>query len=390
MLIKISAKQIFKPKNFLILIFFQIIMQKYLFLIILTNFLLASCVEGPVKPIVNSNAEGDVIVLSEGLLGRSNSQLSLINTKNKEVSSDYFSYKNPGLRLGDTANDIVGFGDTAFIAVTGSGTIEAVSIITGQSLGRIFIPNSSPRQIAIVSDSVAYCTDLYRQILIKFNPRKIQFIEELPNLCFYPEGIAYFEGKLYVANSGLGIFYKNNPLAGTLAIINETTGTLEKTIEIGKNLTEIIINQSTRSLYLCYYNTYEKDSIGGIVEWDIKTQKEKRRLKGHFRSMALSLKNNRLFAVNQVPPKTTGTAVDGIVSLSLNSQDFELKTIFLNDKKGEFWYSININRQEDEIWIGNAKNFQMNGEVLVYSIFNKSVYDKYSTGINPNTILFTK
>ncbi|MEI6090241.1 MAG: hypothetical protein WCR42_07315 [bacterium] len=363
-------------------------MQKYLFLIILANFLFTSCVEGPIKPTVNTNAEGDVIVLSEGLLGRSNSQLTLINSQNKDIIPDYYTNKNTGLKLGDTANDLVVFGDTAFIAVTGSGTIEAVSLITGKSLGRIYIPNSSPRQIAIVSDSVAYCTDLYRQILIKFNPRKIQLLEQLPDLCFYPEGIAYFEGKLYVANSGLGIFYKNNPLAGTLAVIDQKSEMLEKNIPIGKNLTEIVINQNVRSLYLCYYNTYEKDSIGGIVEFDIQTQKEKRRIKGHFRSMVLSLKNNKLFAVNQVPPKTTGTAVDGIVSLSLDSQDSEIKTIFKNDKKGEFWYSININLQEDQIWIGNAKNFQMDGEILVYSIFNKSVIGKYSTGINPNTILF--
>jgi len=365
-------------------------MQKYLFLFILANFIFISCVEEPTKPTVNTNAEGDVIVLSEGLLGRSNSQLTLINSKNKEVAPDYYSNKNTGLKLGDTANDLVPFGDTAFVAVTGSGTIEAVSLITGKSLGRIHIPNSSPRQIAIVNDSVAYCTDLYRQILIKFNPRKIQLIEEIPNLCFYPEGIAYFEGKLYVANSGLGIFYKNNPLAGTLAIIDQKSETLEKNIPIGKNLTEIVINQNIRSLYLCYYNTYEKDSVGGIVEFDIQTQKETRRIKGHYKSLVLSSINNQLYAVNQVPPKTTGNAVDGIVSLSLNSQEFELKTIFLNEKKGEFWYSININRQEDEIWIGNAKNFQMDGEIQVYNLFTKSITDRYSTGINPNTILFIK
>lgn len=363
-------------------------MQKYLLLFILANILLTACVEEPLKPNVNINTEGDVFVLSEGLLGRSNSQLTLINSKNKDVVPDYYTNKNIGLKLGDTANDLVVFGNTAFIAVTGSGTIEAVSLINGKSLGRIYIPNSSPRQIAIVSDSVAYCTDLYRQILIKFNPRKIQLIEQIPDLCFYPEGIAYFEGKLYVANSGLGIFYKNNPLAGTLAVIDEETNTLEKTIQIGKNLTEIIINQNVRSLYLCYYNTYEKDSIGGIVELDIQTLKEKRRIKGHYKSIVLSVKNNQLYAVNQVPPKTSGTAVDGIVSLSLNSQENELKTIFQNEKKGEFWYSININQQEDEIWIGNAKNFQMEGEIMVYSIFNKSITDRYSTGINPNTILF--
>jgi hypothetical protein len=118
--------------------------------------------------------------------------------------------------------------------------------------------------------------------------------------------------------------------------------------------------------------------------------KEIRRVGGYYKSMVLSQKNNQLYAVNQVPPKTTGTAVDGIVSLSLNSHDNTLRTIVQNQKKGEFWYSININPLEDEIWIGDAKNFQMDGEILVYSIFSKSEINRYTTGINPNTILFIK
>ncbi len=365
-------------------------MQKYLFLFILANFLLFACVEEPTKPTVNTNAEGDVFVLSEGLLGRSNSQLTLINSKNRDIISDYYTEKNSGLKIGDTANDLVIFGDTAFIAVSGSGTIEAVSLIDGKSVGRIHILDSSPRQIAIVNDSVGYCTDLYRHQLIKFNPRKIELTEQIPNLCFYPEGIAYFDGKLYVANSGLGVFYKNNPLAGTLSVINEKTKSLEKTILIGKNLTEIQINKTAQSIYLCYYNTYEKDSVGGIVELDIQSLKEKRRFSGHYRSIVLSESNNILYAINQVPPKTTGTALDAVVSISLDSQDKTIQTILRNEKKGEFWYSLNINPSDNEIWIGNAKNFQMDGEIIVYNFFSKTITDRYATGINPNSILFFK
>jgi hypothetical protein len=54
----------------------------------------------------------------------------------------------------------------------------------------------------------------------------------------------------------------------------------------------------------------------------------------------------------------------------------------------ENWYSLAISSQS-EILIGNAKNYQMLGEILIYNSKDFSTPKfKFISGINPNKILF--
>lgn len=362
--------------------------SKYIFIqLTLLVISLISCVEQPENPFdINkiSVGENGAYILCEGVWSMDNSTLERFDLKSGEMINNYFSGANPGMKLGDLANNIAILGDTAYIVVTTQNTMEAIRVSDGKSIGRMFFsPGAGPRQICIVNDTTGFVTDMYGDCLHEFNPRTLQFKDIKIPVGPAPEGIVEFGGYLFVANSGMGDFGADRPKAGMLSVVDIVQRKEIAVLPCGVNTARLAVNRSTKKIYAAYYHLYSKpDSLQGIVEFDAVTFKQLRhwRLKMiYFSPISIYEKRDEILFFN----------TDGVTALELSHATGKLRQIIENQNKSEIWYSMAVSPFDDSIWIGNAKNFQIEGEVLVYE-FGSYLSPKYKlrTGINPNTILF--
>lgn len=343
-----------------------------------------SCKETPTnnEPVTPSGSSA-VFVLCEGNWGFDNSVLTRYDQKSGTVIEDYFSASNPGLRIGDNAGNMAVYGGKCFISVSTAKTIEAIDLKTGKSLGRLVLDGErQPRKICIVNDSVGYVTDLGKHSVIRFDTRNMTILKEV-KVGPAPEGIVYSGGQLFVANSGYGDFMKDSLDAGTIYVIDEPSMQLITKLKPGPNVYELLINKTRNKLYAQYFHLFSMtDSIGGIVEYDLLTLKSvgiwRDKFTSYGRKTALSVTGDTLYYLND----------KGIAMINLNT-GAQIKDYVVNPVPDDGWYCLSASPSDGSLWVGNAKNYQVAGEVIVYKLSAMPVKDKsISTGIIPNTIEF--
>lgn len=355
--------------------------MRYFSIILL--FVLVSCVQDPTAPqqsiYIDTASEG-AYILCEGVWGQGNSSLARYDLEKDIFSPGYYQASNLGMTLGDLANDIVLYGDTAFISITTSGVIEAIDIKDGRSMGRIKLPeNSAPREISIVNDTIAVVSDLYLDVLHVFNPKSLELMDKIINTGPAPEAVVSNNEIIFTANSGYGFYRKDEPKAGTISVIDFSTENEIILLENVKNAVELIINREANKLYCCYYHiTAGVDSIGGIVEYDLNTFDELRRWEIDALSITFSATRDSLFFVSD----------NDIYFIDLKSN--KVPEVFIkNPKPSEIWYDIAISPFDNNIWVCNAKNHQINGEIMIFGFSRDGdLLRKFSTGVNPAKIVF--
>jgi hypothetical protein len=349
----------------------------------------SSCIQTPQSPLetkVSNAAYGDAFILCEGLRGYDNSTLSLYEYQTGKIENDWYTKSNPGLKIGDTAEDITRKGDTAYIAVTTSGVIERFRLSDGQSLGRLELSKGCwPRSIAIINDTTAFVTNLAKSTLIKFNPSTLVFIGEI-SVGPQPEGIDFYNNYIFTANSAYGDLNWKNQFAETISVIDINSFKEIQKIKAGPNICEVAVNRKNLKLYAAYYNLpSRKDSSGGIIEYDLNTLTQTRQWSTHPRNITLNEKGDYLYFINQHQDGKS-SVLSGISAINLITG--ELTNIIEKPNKADIWYSLNI-KNDNTIWIANARNNNVNGEILVYDLANPALkITSFEVGLNPNKIIF--
>ncbi|MBI5324712.1 MAG: hypothetical protein HZB41_05485 [Ignavibacteriae bacterium] len=357
-------------------------MKKYYILAAALTIFAVSCVTQPSEPIDDNTNIGKTgaFILCEGLWKMDNATVDRFDFAINSVINDYYGKSNSGLRFGDLASDIAIIGNRTYITVSSSHTVEVMETSTGKSLGRIIYSQSSnPRKICMINDSIGFVTDLLRNSISKVNFKSLTImIDSLP-VGPAPEGIAFYNNNLFVANSGFGDYMANFPKAGTVSVIDITTNQEIKELTNLPNVIDVLVNKKSGKLYVGYLNLPSlTDSLGGVAEFDLNTLQETRRWKFKSSVMTLSTNGDSLFFFK-----------DSTVSmLKLNEANPKPQVLFMNPSGSETWYSLSFSAFNNSLFIGNAKNFQVNGSLLVYPLNDLLNPKVYQTGINPNKIVF--
>lgn len=204
-----------------------------------------------------STSAQKIFVLNEGGMGSNNATLDFLRFEDGKYITGAFKKMNPtvGGGLGDVGNDIAIHGDEVWMVINNSGLVEVVSAVDETEIATVTVP--TPRNIAF-DDKYAYVTSwagafvtygadysvtdssnpkgqVYR---INLNTKKVEGTVEVG---YQPEGIACYDGKLYVANSG-GISSQLPPTYSydnTVSIIDAATFQVEKTVEVQVNLKNV-------------------------------------------------------------------------------------------------------------------------------------------------------
>ena len=320
-----------------------------------------------------------VYVLSEGLYNMNNSTLSLIDFDKLVLMPDIFSSVN-GRGLGDTANDLQIYHNKLWIVVNISSQVEVVDVNTGISLRRIsfFDENNKPRQprfITFHNDKAYVCS--FDGTVTRINVPTLT-VDGIVNCGRNPDGITVANNKLYVANSG-GL--NKTGFDSTVSVVDIPTFKEIKKITVGLNPYKMA-STSEGDVYVL--------SRGNNA--DIKAKLCK-----------LNSKNDTLEKVFVSVPAINFCIYNDTAYLynydyiknnyAINTFDCKRDEIIENDFISdntllERPYGIAVNPSNGNVYISDARNYKVKGDLLCFNSSGKLIFKLESVGLNPNSIIF--
>ena len=224
-----------------------------------------------------STSAKKIFVLNEGGMGSNNSTLDFLRFSDGSYITAAFKKMNPsvGSGLGDVGNDIAVNGVEVWMVINNSGIVEVISAKDETEIAAIPVP--TPRNIAF-DDNYAYVTswagayatysydENYNSTITDYaNPKGQVYRIDLSTkmvagnieVGFQPEGIACYNGKLYVANSG-GISSQLPPTYSydnTVSIIDTKSFKVTKTVDVQVNLKNVF-SDGSGNIYVTTMGNY--------------------------------------------------------------------------------------------------------------------------------------
>lgn len=345
------------------------------FVLFICTLLIVSCSEKDDISQLPQSVTNGVYVLNEGDWGANNSEITYYNPQTGETATNIFFNAN-GKLLGDTANDMVIYGSKMYIAVSSSAVIF-VTDLQGKVLSEMHVAGTSaymsPRQFDCANGKV-YVTFMEGYVgAIDTTDYSISTVEVGP----MPEGIAYMDGKIYVANSdGYNPNYGN-----TVSVIDAKSFTVEKTLQVGTN-PQNFCKSLNRELYLvCWGNYSDKPAI---------LQK-------------INTTTDEVVTIPNVEPNQMSIGANGLAYILSSFYDenwnqtikYFTYSLTTDSIVGEFTttslvpngYSINVDPNNGNIYIG-CSDYVSNGDVYILSP-NGEILGSFDTGaINPAKVCF--
>ncbi len=352
--------------------------------------LFAACDDMEDKPFT-SDIAGDPIetdtaelyVLCEGLFNQNNSSLMRFSFGNGQMTRNYFTSVNRR-GLGDTANDLAIYGDNIYIVVNVSGTVEVMDFRTGRSLKQIQIrtENGTPREprcIAFHKDKAYVCS--YDGTVTRIDIASLA-VDAVTTVGRNPDGICVQNEKLYVSNSG-GLDYASGlGVDNTVSVVDIATFKETAKITVGPNPGKIVAGADGNSVYVALRGENVEAGNYDFAKIDCATSK-----------------------VTHYNEKVQNFAVDGEIAYlyhynygtqAASIKTFNLKTgktlreNFITDGTGiDTPYGINVNPYSGNVYITNAYDYTLYGDVLCFNQQGQLQFRLNSIGLNPNTIAFS-
>lgn len=190
-----------------------------------------------------AEAQERLIIVNEGIWQTDNGRLSYFDN-GKVVSNKWFRDVN-GYKLGDTPNDIIAVNDNLFaIALNWSNIIQFINP-QGKAVAQT---EDVPNNRCLVSDGTyIYATSYGHECTV--NGRRATFTKGFVakidtrtfktvaacEVGYEPEGIALYDGRLFVANTGGYSDQENDhDYERTVSVIDPATMTVTRTVDTGQ------------------------------------------------------------------------------------------------------------------------------------------------------------
>lgn len=207
-----------------------------------------------------------LIIVNEGLWQADNGRLSYFEDGSM-VSNEWFRQVN-GFKLGDTPNDIIRVNDNLIaIAVNWSNIVQFITPEGVAVAATEDVPNN--RRLATDGEFV-YISSYGHEVAVdgcfrEFTKGYVAKIDattfkvaDAVEVGYEPEGIAYYKGYLFVANTGGYAFQENHDYETTVSVINAETMKVVRNVDTGQ--INLYGKMSQSGKYLCinspgdYYN----------------------------------------------------------------------------------------------------------------------------------------
>ena len=341
------------------------------------------------KPSIVPESNGDVFetgtaemyILSEGLFNQNNSSLARYSFNRQRCTNNYFSANNQR-GLGDTANDIAIYGNKIYVVVSVSSTVEVIDFPTGKSIRQISLlrdngSSRQPRAIAFDKDKAYVCS--YDGTVARIDTTSLE-IEEIVTVGRNAEDICVQNGKLYVSNSG-GLDYSGPGVDTTVSVIDITTFKETKKIEVGPNPGKILPGLE-EAVYVVTRGTDIEAGDYHLVKIDSRTDAVATTYDEKVLSFAIDGPIAYLYTYDYQPK-------DSVIKVFDLNAGTVIRDNFITDGTAiQTPFSIQLNPFSGNVYITEAYNYTVKGDVLCFNQQGQLQYRLNDIGLSPNTVLF--
>ncbi|GEO02528.1 hypothetical protein AAE02nite_01920 [Adhaeribacter aerolatus] len=320
--------------------------------------------------------EKGVFILNEGNFQKGNSTVSFYDRDTKTVLPDIFSPVN-SRPLGDVAQSISAHNDRAYIVVNNSNKVEVADINTFESLGSIS-GLAMPRYFAVANNK-GYVTEWInygikgRVSVIDLSTNTVIKTIEVGTM---PENLLSFKNKVYVANTS----------DNTISVINAATDAVETTITLAEAPNSLVLDAKDKIWVLAggkksykpdFTVDENKSTVGNLI-----------RLNPANNAVELTLP----FASRKDSPgqlKINGAKNKLYYRYAGKIYQFDIAATALPATAliNRNFYGLGVDPATDMIYGADAGFFTANGKVIRYSP-GGAAQDSFQVGIGPNSFLF--
>lgn len=342
------------------------------------------------KPSMVAGESGDVFetgtaemyILSEGLFNQNNGSLARYSFDQKMRTNNYFIANNQR-GLGDTANDLAIYGNKMYVVVNVSSTVEVIDFSTGISIRQIPMlredgSSRQPRSIAFDKDKAYVCS--FDGTVARIDTTSLD-VEEVVTVGRNADDICVQNGKLYVSNSG-GLDYSGSGVDTTVSVIDIATFKETKKIEVGPNPGKILPGLDD-AVYLVTRGSDIEAGDYRLVKIDSRTDAVAKVYDEKVLSFTLDGPIAYLYTYNYQTKKSAIKVFD------LNMGEVIRENFITDGTTVHTPYSIQMNPFSGNIYITEAYNYTVRGDVLCFNQQGQLQYRLNEIGLNPNVIVFS-
>lgn len=330
-----------------------------------------------VEPTPTLKETTDLYILCEGLINMNNSTLVHYSVKDTLIDKDYFTTKN-GRGLGDTANDLKLYGSKIYIVVNVSSQVEVIDAETGISQKRIplFSENGVPREprcIAFYEDKAYVCC--FDNTVVRIDTATLQ-TDAIVTVGRNPDGICATNNKLYVSNSG-GLSYPNYD--NTVSVIDITTFQEIKKIEVSINPYTIAADKYG-DVYVASRGDY---GIGKYCLQRIDSRTDQLIETFDEEVLNFCISGDLAYLYNYDYTYQTSW----IKVMNVRTEEIVRDNFITDGTQITTPYGISTNEETGDVYITDAYDFMVTGDVACFGADGKLKYKAEDVGLNPNHVV---
>ncbi|MDD6890968.1 MAG: YncE family protein [Bacteroidales bacterium] len=331
---------------------------------------------------VEDDGTAELYILNEGLFNLNNSTLSKYSFASGTFVPDYFTTLNRR-GLGDTANDMNSYGGKLYVVVNVSSTVEVVDMNTGRSLRQIPFRTDTgssrqPRAIAFHEGKAYVCS--YDGTVARIDTSTLE-IDGWTTAGRNPEDLCVQDDKLYVANSG-GLDWEGVGVDRTVSVIDLQTFRELKQIEVGPNPGRILPGPD-HTVWVAIHGEaieegrYQLAKINTLTDTCVEVFDEP------VMDFAVDYSTAYLYNYDYATQQTAFKVFD------LQAGTVIRPTFITDGTRIERPYSIQVNPYSGNVYITEAYNYQLDGDVYCFTPQGQLKFRLPQVGLNPNTVLFS-
>ncbi len=331
---------------------------------------------------VYEDGTAELYILNEGLFNLNNSTLAKYSFAAGRFVPDYFTALNRR-GLGDTANDMAIDGGRLYVVVNVSSTVEVIALADGKSVGQVPLLSANgssrqPRAIAFHAGKAYVCC--YDGTVVRIDTATLQVEAVLP-VGRNPEDLCVQDGKLYVSNSG-GLDWEGMGVDRTVSVVDLETFQETVRIEVGPNPGRILPGPD-HSVWVATHGEAIEQGDYRLVKINTLTDTCERIFDERVMDFAVDYRQAYLYNYDYQTQQSAVKVFDLMTGTTLRQQ-------FVTDGTPlERPYSIQVNPYSGNVYITEAYNYQVDGDVCCFTPDGTLRFRLSQVGLNPNTVLFT-
>jgi YVTN family beta-propeller protein len=321
-------------------------------------------------------------VVSEGGFGMSNTKLGFYNLGTSTFAGDYFVQQNPGQTgLGDTGNDAIIYGGKLYIVMNVSSQVVVLDALDGTLLKRIdfgTVPDFKNPRYAASARGKVYVTASDNSVSI-IDTTSLNITGSIA-VGANPEGIAVWGNYAYVANSG-GFNFPD--VDSTVSVIDLNTSLEIKKIKVGLNPNKVEVADNG-DVYVSAYGNFGSVPAGiSVINSTANTLKST--LGAGYQYSHVRISGNTAYFYNNYGGAGTAKVYNTDTNTDIRTEFVTDGTVITTP------YGINIDEQNGDVYIMDAKDYTTAGAVTCFSSLGVKKFSfSVTPGVSPNRVVFSR